>query len=617
MEINKSKIKQFHQGNSSDAYNLFGAHLCQEGETQGVRFTLWAPKAKAVSVVGNFNRWDENTHQMELISPAIWSIYIPNLGEGELYKYKITTQQNHKILKSDPYAFYSELRPNTASIVTNSFQYYWNDSKWMEQKQNRNIYTGPLSIYELHLGTWRTNNGKLLNYREIAEKLVPYIKEMGYTHIELMPVMEHPFDGSWGYQITGFYSTTSRYGTLNDLKYLIDLCHQNNIGVILDWVPSHFCRDEHGLRLFDGSPCYESSIPQRADNGQWGTTNFDYEKGEVVSFLISNALYWIKEFHADGLRVDAVANMLFLDFCKSPEEFIPNKYGTNENLAAIEFLKKLNKTVQQQAPNTLVIAEDSSTYPMITGAVEEGGLGFSFKWNLGWMNDTLSYMSHPWPYKHEKHYNMTFSLTYSFFEKFLLPLSHDEVVHGKKSLIDKMDGDYWQKFAALRAYYGYKTTHPGKKLLFMGGEFGQFLEWRDYEQLEWQLLQLDLHKKLQNYVRDLNHFYIQEKTLWELDYGWDGFKWLEADDKGNSIYVYQRMDKDDNILVVICNFTPKVHKKYKFGVIKNGTYEEVFNSDLEKYGGSNLYNGIPLTSKNNILTALIPPLSTVCLKLRK
>ena len=617
MEGLKNQIKRFHQGDSVEAYKIFGAHLCQKGEAPGVRFTLWAPRAKAVSVVGNFNNWDGETHPMKSISPGIWSIHIANLKEGEIYKYQITTQDNVQILKSDPYAFYSELRPNTASVTASLNDYIWNDNNWMEKKHKQNIYSGPMTIYELHLGTWKTKDGKFLNYREIAKELVPYIKEMGYTHIELMPVMEHPFDGSWGYQVTGFFSVTSRYGKINDLKYLIDLCHQNNIGVILDWVPSHFCRDDHGLRLFDGTPCYESAIPQRADNDQWGTSNFDYEKGEVVSFLISNALYWIKEFHADGLRVDAVANMLYLDFCKSPEQFIPNKFGSNENLEAIAFLKKLNETIQQEAPDSLMIAEDSSTYPKVTGSVEEGGLGFSYKWNLGWMNDTLNYMSHPWPYKHEKHYQMTFSLTYSFSEKFLLPLSHDEVVHGKKSLIGKMDGDHWQKFAALRAYYGYKTTHPGKKLLFMGGELGQFIEWRDYEQLEWHLLEQDLHKKLQTYVKDLNHFYTQEKTLWDLDYGWDGFKWLEADDKENSIYVYQRMDKDDNILAVVCNFTPNVHHEYKFGVIQNGTYQEIFNSDLEKYGGSNLYNGTPLTSKDNILTALIPPLSIICLKLRK
>ncbi|SHJ92430.1 1,4-alpha-glucan branching enzyme [Anaerobranca californiensis DSM 14826] len=606
-------INSFHQGENFQAYKIFGAHPTHEG----VKFTLWAPNAQKVSVVGNFNNWDGNNHQMEKISEEVWQINIPGLQKGEIYKYKITTKDGRVILKADPFAFYSEVRPATASVVAGLEGYPWNDQRWQERKNNTDVYQGPLSIYEVHLGTWKRKNGNLMNYRELVHELVPYVKEMGYTHLELMPVMEHPFDGSWGYQVTGFYSPTSRYGTISDLKYFIDYCHQNQIGVILDWVPSHFCRDDHGLRMFDGSPCFENENPKRADNPQWGTSNFDYGKGEVISFLISNALYWIKEFHADGLRVDAVANILYLDFCKDPQDFVPNKYGTNENLEGIEFLKKLNTVVKNHCPNTLMIAEDSSIFPKVTGNVEEGGLGFTYKWNLGWMNDTLNYMSHPWPRKAEKHHQMTFSLTYSFLEKFLLPLSHDEVVHGKKSLIDKMDGDYWQKFAALRTYYGFQYTHPGKKLLFMGGEFGQFIEWRDYEQLEWHLLEFELHKKLQSFVKDLNHFYQRETTLWELDYGWNGFQWLEADDKENSIYVYQRMDNRGNVLIVICNFTPNVHHHYSFGVITNGVYEEVFNSDLEKYGGSNLYNGLPLTSKNNILTALIPPLAIICLKLKK
>lgn len=606
-------INLFHQGENFEAYKFFGAHLNGEGVT----FTLWAPRARAVEVVGNFNNWDGNNHKMNKISEGVWQIFIPGLKEWEIYKYKILTEDGNTILKADPFAFYSELRPNTASVIVNWKNYQWGDGRWQERKNKIDVYQGPLSIYEVHLGTWRTKNGNLMNYREIAHELVPYVKEMGYTHIELMPVMEHPFDGSWGYQVTGFFSPTSRYGSIKDLKYFIDYCHQNELGVILDWVPSHFCRDDHGLRMFDGSPCFENENPKKADNPQWGTSNFDYGKGEVVSFLISNALYWLKEFHADGLRVDAVANILYLDFCKGPQDFIPNKYGSNENLEGIEFLKKLNTVVKNHSPNSLMIAEDSSTFPKVTGTVEEGGLGFTYKWNLGWMNDTLNYMAHPWPRKAEKHHQMTFSLTYSFFEKFLLPLSHDEVVHCKKSLIDKMDGDYWQKFAALRTYYGFQYTHPGKKLLFMGGEFGQFIEWRDYEELEWHLLRFDLHRKLQIYVKDLNHFYQKEKTLWELDYGWDGFQWLEADDKENSIYVYQRRDLEGNVLVVICNFTPIVHHSYSFGVITNGVYEEEFNSDLEKYGGSNLYNGIPLTTSNNILTALIPPLAIICLKLKK
>ena len=613
------EIQAFHHGNNHQSYKTFGAHITTEENTQGVKFTLWAPNARSVSVIGDFNHWNPRTHPMEKTSPNNWTKFIPSLKEGEIYKYRITTPHGETKTKSDPYAFYSELRPATASKIVQLNNYSWEDQSWQQKKKSTlSEYQGPLSIYELHLGTWKTENDKLMNYREIAHKLVPYIKEMGYTHIEIMAIMEHPFDGSWGYQITGYFSVTSRYGTINDLKYLIDHCHQHNIGVILDWVPGHFCRDDHGLRMLDGTPCYESHIQELADNPQWGTSNFDFAKGEVVSFLMSNAMYWIEEFHVDGLRVDAVANILYLDFSKAPSQFTLNRKGTNENLEAIEFLKKLNTTVMEKYPTTLMMAEDSSLYQGVTAKVEDKGLGFSYKWNLGWMNDTLQYMEYPWPRRSEQHNQMTLPMTYSFYEKFLLPLSHDEVVHGKKSMLQKMDGDTWQKFASLKAYYGFKMAHPGKKLLFMGGEFGQKVEWRDYEQLQWHLLQEKSHQLLHQYVKELNHFYKNKKAFWELDYDWSGFQWLETEDKKNSIYAFQRMDTEGNIIIVICNFTPKVHHHYKLKTKTPGTYQEIFNSDLTHYGGSNLYNGLPLkTTIKNTLTLLIPPLATIYLKLER
>ncbi|QNO13444.1 1,4-alpha-glucan branching protein GlgB [Alkalicella caledoniensis] len=611
--MNKKQIQEFHQGNSFHAYKNFGAHLTESGTT----FTLWAPKAKNVAVVGDFNSWNPLAHPMKQISPGIWTMFIPNIKAGEIYKYSITTPEGQIKLKADPYAFYSELRPATASVVADIDTYPWQDQKWQQKKKKKSVHQGPLNIYELHLGTWKTKKGQQMNYKEIAAQLIPYIKEMGYTHIEIMPIMEHPFDGSWGYQLTGYYSVTSRYGGINDLKSLIEQCHRNNIGVILDWVPSHFCRDDHGLRMLDGTPCYESHIQYLADNPQWGTSNFDYSKGEVLSFLISNAIYWIEEFHADGLRVDAVANILYLDFCKTPNEHTINEKGTNENLYAIEFLKKLNTTVDNLHPNTLMIAEDSSLFQGVTKKAHENGLGFSYKWNLGWMNDTLHYMQTPVSQRVVKHHQLTHPMTYSFSEKFLLPLSHDEVVHGKKSLLEKMEGDQWQKFASLKAYYGFKMAHPGKKLLFMGGEFGQKVEWRDYEQLQWQLLEEKPHKLLQQYVKELNHLYKNEKTLWEQDYSWNGFQWLQPDDTQNSIYAYQRIDKERNILIVISNFTPTVHHKYTLKVTTPGTYQEIFNSDLPQYGGSNLYNPTPKTTQKNTLTLLIPPLATIYLKLKK
>ena len=493
----------FHQGNLFQAYRSMGAHLREEDGRFGVRFTVWAPHAIAVAVTGNFNQWDTTSHRMEKVEESgLWSLFVEHLSENELYKYAVETTAGETLMKSDPYAFYSELKPKTASIVKKVDHFDWHDTKWMAKRKKTAPYDGPLSIYEVHPGSWRRKeDDSYYSYKDLMHELIPYVKEHGYTHIELMPVMEHPFDRSWGYQITGYFSVTSRFGEPDDLKAFIDKCHQEDIGVILDWVPAHFCKDAHGLGQFDGGPVFEPSDPARAERHNWGTYNFDYSKPEVVSFLISNAVFWFDYYHIDGLRVDAVSQMLLYHH--------DHESGgvEGENSAAKEFIQKLNRTIFEKFPNVLMMAEESTDYPLVSAPIHEGGLGFNYKWNMGWMNDVLKYMELHMDDRKHHHNLLTFSFFYAFSENYLLPLSHDEVVHGKKSLLNKMPGDYWQKFANLRTLYGYMMAHPGKKLLFMGGEFGQFVEWKDLSELDWLLFDYDMHRKMNAYVKELNHFY--------------------------------------------------------------------------------------------------------------
>ncbi|RKD30874.1 1,4-alpha-glucan branching enzyme [Thermohalobacter berrensis] len=593
LPVSSFDVYLFHQGNNYQAYNFLGAKPIKHKGVKGVSFTVWAPNAEKINVVGNFNKWDGTNYSMKKVHDSgIWNIFIGGLDEWQIYKYEIHTKNGEILLKSDPYAFYSEFRPNTASVVVSIDDYNWNDDEWMEERKNKNILEEPVNIYEVHLGSWiRKESGDFSNYREIADRLVEYVLKMGYTHIELLPVAEHPLDASWGYQATGYYSVTSRYGTPKDFMYLVDKCHQNGIGVILDWVPGHFCKDAHGLWKFDGTPLYEYDNPLMADNFQWGTANFDYSKNEVVSYLISNAIFWFDKYHIDGLRVDAVSHMLYLDFGRKDGEWMPNKYGGRENLHAIEFLKKLNKTIFEHFPNVLMIAEESTAWPLVTAPTYLNGLGFNFKWNMGWMNDTLNYMEKD-PIHRKWHHNLiTFSFMYAFSENYILSLSHDEVVHCKKSLVDKMPGDYWRKFANLRALYAYMFAHPGKKLLFMGGEFAQFSEWNYEKELDWLLLDFDMHKKMQNYVRELNHLYKHEKALYQLDSDYKGFEWIDHSNHEQSIITFMRKGKwEDDFVIFVCNFTPVPRYNYKIGVPKLGRYKEIFNSDLEIYGGSGLKN---------------------------
>lgn len=616
----------YHQGTNYSSYRLFGAHFTVIRRRSCVRFSVWAPHARQVSVVGDFNQWNADANPMERSDAGngIWITYIPGLAEGTIYKYAITTAAGDVILKSDPYAFLSEVRPNTASKIC-KLHYAWKDKKWINGRVEYDSYSRPMLTYEVHLGSWRRDaGGGLLTYREIADQLVEYVKSMNYTHIEIMPLCEYPFDGSWGYQATGYFSVTSRYGSPEDFMYFVDLCHRNDIGVILDWVPGHFCRDAHGLRQFDGQPCYESGNEILAENKEWDTMNFDYGRTEVQSFLISSALFLLSVFHIDGLRIDAVANMLYLDYGHPDGNWQPNKYGGRENLEAIEFLRKLNTAVFREFPHALMIAEESSSWPLVTKPVEVGGLGFNYKWNMGWMNDMLRYMSMDPLFRKDNHNLITFSLCYAFSENFILPLSHDEVVHGKHSLLDKMPGDYWQKFAGLRAFYGYWMAHPGKKLLFMGSDFGQFIEWKYDDSLDWHLLEYPMHKAMHEYVRSLNAYYTAHTELWEEDCDWSGFSWISCDDRDNSVIAFYRSGADDDSMtVVVCNFTPVVRYSYRFGVPKSGAYTEVFNSDAEVFGGSDVLNEgdfmtqqVPLHGMEQSLELTLPPLATIYLRLK-
>jgi 1,4-alpha-glucan branching enzyme len=618
----------FHEGSLYQSYKLLGAHVSKVKEQPGVRFTVWAPGAKEVRVIGDFNGWSGSGHIMSPISTlGVWMIFIPEAKQDDHYKYEIVTGDGRILTKADPYAFYSELRPGTASRVYDLDGYEWQDGEWQQHKQAAPVYHNPLSIYEVHLGTWRKkerHSDVLYSYNQLADELVDYAADMGYTHIELMPLAEHPFDRSWGYQATGYYSVTSRHGSPKDFMHFVDRCHQQGIGVIMDWVPGHFCKDDHGLRQFDGQPLYEYADPRKAEKPEWGTLTFDYGRPEVISFLISNAVFWMDVFHIDGIRVDAVASMLLLNFAKpdsAPK--LTNQWGGDDNPEAVSLLRKLNEVIFDKFPNALMMAEDSTDWPMVTAPVHKGGLGFNYKWNMGWMNDMLRYVKLEAHERAWHHKLITFSFMYTFKENYVLPLSHDEVVHGKRSLLHKMPGDYWQKFANLRVFYGYMTGHPGKKLLFMGGEFGQFDEWKDLEELDWFLLNgYEMHGKMHSYVKDLNHFYLSQPALWQFDHESQGFEWINPHDESQSIVAFLRKGKlpqDD--LILVCNFTPAYYPEYRIGVPRAGIYQEVFNSDLESYGGSGKSNAGKLISEQkewhqlpNSLNIQIPPLAAMFLR---
>ena len=594
--LTPEKLFLFNQGSYYHSYRLFGAHPV----SGGVRFTVWCPGARDVSVIGDFSGWNARP-----LSPqgktGVWSAVIPEASAGQLYKYRITTAAGEILDKSDPYAFSAELRPGTASRIVSLDGYHWGDGHWRAARKQKKS-AGPMNIYEVHLGSWKQQehtedpNRAFLTYRQLAEQLVPYARDMGYTHLELMPVMEHPFDGSWGYQVTGFFAPTSRYGSPEDFMYFVDQAHRNGLAVILDWVPGHFCRDSHGLGRFNGEMLYEA-----ADHPEWGTYKFDFARSEVSGFLLSSALYWLHVYHADGLRVDGVTSMLYLNFGipdwdKDAKVF--NEYGTEENLAAIDFIRKLNDVVHTYAPGAIMIAEESSAWPHVTGSTASGGLGFDYKWDMGWMNDTLNYCKADFPYRPGCHNMLTFSMAYNFSEQFILPLSHDEVVHGKKSLMGRMPGDYWRQFAGLRLLALYQITHPGGKLSFMSTEYGPFIEWREYESLEWFLLDYPSHKAHQGYVATLNHIYKNAPALWQDDHSWEGFHWLDADDAAQCILLFRRTGRVKNqALTVLLNFRPDVYDGFRVGVPSPGEYQEVFNSDWSEFGGSGVCNPKPLKAE--------------------
>ncbi len=616
------------EGTHERAYEKMGAHLIELDGVKGTHFAVWAPNARNVYLMGEFNDWHGESHPLNSSDSGVWTLFVPGLEEYAVYKYRIVAKSGQSFDKADPYGFAMEQRPRTASVVVDLDRYQWGDEDWVSHRADYQSFDKPMAIYEVHFGSWRKKPDpewgiRYLTYRELADELIPYVVEMGYTHIELMPVAEHPLDASWGYQVLGFYAPTSRFGTPEDLMYFVDQCHQHNIGVILDWVPAHFPKDGSGLNFFDGTHLYSHADPRKGEHQDWGTLIFNYGRNEVRAFLISNALFWVEKYHFDGLRVDAVASMLYLDYSREEGEWLPNEYGGRENLAAISFLRKMNEVVHGVFPGVLTVAEESTAWPMVSRPTYMGGLGFSLKWNMGWMHDTLGYMSREPIYRKYHHNDMTFSLLYAFNENFILPLSHDEVVHGKGSLLNKMSGDEWQKFANLRAYYGFMWGHPGKKLLFMGSEFAQWQEWNFSAGLEWEALKAPNHQGVQRFVKDLNRLYQNEPALYEDDFEWTGFTWIDANDSDNSVFSFIRNAKSkDEFIVVISNFTPVPRQEYRIGVPKPGYYQEILNSDSEHYWGSNVGNDggrntedIPSHGYAQSLSLTLPPLATLMFKL--
>ncbi len=628
--FSKDDVFLFNEGTHYQLYQHMGAHLGEEKEENKVHFAVWAPNAEAVSVIGDFNNWQPDSHPLKQIhlGSGIWEGTISNLDRGEKYKYHIKSRyQNYRVDKRDPFAFYGEKPPATASLIWD-LSYQWQDGDWMEKRQQKNQLNQPFSIYEVHLGSWRRKlnpQNDFLSYREIAPQLAQYCKDNGFTHIELLPVMEHPFYGSWGYQTVGYFSPTSRYGTPQDFMYLIDFLHQQGIGVILDWVPSHFPGDEHGLVYFDGTHLYEHADPRQGFHPDWNSYIFNYSRREVQAFLISSALFWLDYYHADGLRVDAVASMLYLDYSRKEGEWIPNRFGGRENLEAIDFIKKLNETAYSYFPNIQMIAEESTAWPMVSRPTYLGGLGFGMKWNMGWMHDTLSYFSRDPIYRKYHHQELTFSLWYAFNENFILSLSHDEVTQGKRSLLEKMPGNDWQKFANLRLLFGYMFAHPGKKLLFMGSEFGQRKEWQHDLSLDWPLLNRPDHQGIQKWIKDLNHFYQQEKALYEVDFENAGFQWIESNDWEHSVLIFLRKNRNgQEKILIVCNFVPTPWYNYRVGVPEKGIWQECLNSDASTYGGSGHGNlgkvktiPIPIHGNDYSVNITIPPLSIIFFKKQK
>ena len=618
-------LEVFHTGDSVYAYNLLGAHLVNWNGRNGCVFRVWAPTARSVSVAGEFNNWDNNATYMYDIGYGVWEVFVEGVEEFCAYKYCIESEYGDRLMKADPYAFHAQTRPGQASLVYDIENYSWNDGEWLNKRKENNISSSPMNIYEIHAGSWRKYpDGNFFNYQKLADELIPYLKEMHYTHIQLMPIMEYPYDGSWGYQATGYYAPTSRFGTPSDFMTFVDRLHCEGIGVILDWVPSNFPVDDFGLAKFDGSPLYESNDPKTSKRDSWGTCLFNYARFEVTSFLVSCAMFWLDKYHIDGLRIGALSSMLYLDYGKSEGEWEPNKFGGKENLDAVDFVKRLNTAVHMYHPDVMMFAEENTSWPKLTHKIEDGGLGFDFKWNMGWMNDMLHYMSLNSMWRPFNHDSLTFSFYYAFSEKFLLPISHDEVSHGKGSLIKQMPGKYDEQFAGVRAFITYMYAHPGKKLVFMGTEIGQFDEWNHEEAIQWDLLEFEKHKKLRTFFKELNKFYLDCKPLYELDAVWKGFDWIHHDDYTNSVIAFKRTDKNGDEIVSVCNFQPIRRDEYCIGVPKFGLYDEVFNSDEERFGGSGVVNGKNIKTESmkihgfdQGLSLTLPPLSVIYLRCTK
>ena len=618
-------LEVFHTGDSVRAYDFLGAHLVNRNDKNGVVFRVWAPTARSVSVAGDFNNWNNEANYMYNIGYGVWEVFVEGVKEFCTYKYCIESEYGDRLMKADPYAFHAQTRPGQASVVYDIESYSWNDSEWFNKRKENNISSSPMNIYEIHAGSWRKYpDGNFFNYQKLADELIPYLKEMHYTHVQLMPIMEHPYDGSWGFQTTGYYAPTSRYGTPSDFMAFVDKLHGEGIGVILDWVPSNFPTDDFGLARFDGSPLYESNDPKTSKRDSWGTCLFNYARFEVTSFLVSCAMFWLDKYHIDGLRIGALSSMLYLDYGKTEGEWKPNKFGGKENLDAVDFVKRLNTAVHMYHPDVMMFAEENTSWPKLTHKIEDGGLGFDFKWNMGWMNDMLHYMSLNSMWRPFNHDSLTFSFYYAFSEKFLLPISHDEVSHGKGSLIKQMPGKYDEQFAGVRAFITYMYAHPGKKLVFMGTEIGQFDEWNHEEAIQWDLLEFEKHKKLRTFFKELNKFYLDCKPLYELDTVWKGFDWIHHDDYTNSVIAFKRTDKNGDEIVSVCNFQPIRRDEYCIGVPKYGLYDEVFNSDEERFGGSGVVNGNNIKTEvmkihgfDQGLSLTLPPLSVIYLRCAK